>query len=115
MTHLRKLRTGALGAAVATALVLPATGVAADPAGNGGNETCAEDEVVLFDGEENGHIQGHQITEGAVFVEWPAILGDAAPGDRLEVAFADAAGGAARVARVRGFGRWAGALGSLSP
>jgi hypothetical protein len=72
MTYLRTLRTGVLGATVATALVLPATGATA--AGPGANETCAEDQQVLFDGEDNGHVQGHELAVGATFTDGEATV-----------------------------------------
>jgi tRNA threonylcarbamoyl adenosine modification protein YjeE len=42
--------------------------------------------------------------DGVVLVEWPDILGDGVPADRLAVQLEDA--GAGRLARLTGFGSW---------
>lgn len=51
------------------------------------------------------------LRDGVVLVEWPDILGDGIPADRLEVWLEDA--GTGRMARLTGFGRWGARLRAL--
>jgi tRNA threonylcarbamoyl adenosine modification protein YjeE len=55
------------------------------------------------------------LADGAVFAEWPGILGGVMPADRLEITLVDGDDGDVRTARLRGFGRWADLIGSLAP
>jgi tRNA threonylcarbamoyl adenosine modification protein YjeE len=50
--------------------------------------------------------------EGVVLIEWPEILGDTLPNERLEVHLADADEG--RMARLVGRGHWFDCLGALA-
>ena len=71
MTHVRRHRTAIVGLAAAGALVLPTSiaAVAQDP-DLGINETCDDDQEVLFDDEfENGMVQVGDIVEGATYTE----------------------------------------------
>lgn len=55
------------------------------------------------------------LAESAVFVEWPAILGDDGQTARLDIALCDRDSGSGRTARLRGHGHWAGQLGAIRP
>lgn len=50
--------------------------------------------------------------EGGVLIEWPEILGDALPVERLEVHLSDIGDG--RAARLTGYGKWADRLDALT-
>jgi tRNA threonylcarbamoyladenosine biosynthesis protein TsaE len=54
------------------------------------------------------------LAEGIAVVEWPDMLGDAMPADRLEIALAFDEAGTSRIASLRGYGDWGARLRGLA-